>query len=52
MAKTYDDYLKSPGFKEAKLMVQEGKHGNITKAAYIALSVMNLDKDENNPDRS
>ena len=50
MAKTYDDYLKSPEFKKAKLMVQEGKHGNRTKAAYIALSVMNLDKDDNNPD--
>ena len=46
MAKTYDDYLKSPEFKKAKLMVQEGKHGNRTKAAYIALSVMNLDKHE------
>ena len=50
MVKTYDDYLESPEFKKAKLMVQEGKHGNRTKAAYIALSVMNLDKHENNPD--
>lgn len=50
MAKTYDDYLESPEFKKARLMVQEGKHGNRTKAAYIALSVMNLDKHENNPD--
>ena len=49
MAKTYDDYLESPEFKKARLMVQEGKHGNTTKAAYIALSVMNLDKHENDP---
>ena len=50
MAKTYDDYLESPEFKKARLMVQEGKHGNKTKAACIALSVMNLDKHEDNPD--
>ena len=50
MAKTYDDYLKSPEFEKARLMVQQGKHGNGAKAAYIALSVMNLDKHENNPD--
>ena len=50
MAKTYDDYLESPEFKKARLMVQEGKHGNRTKAAYIALSVMNLDKHEKNRD--
>ncbi len=50
MTKTYDDYLKSAEFEKARLMVQESKHGNRTKAAYIALSVMNLDKHENNPD--
>ena len=50
MAKTYDDYLESPEFKKARRLVQEGKHGNRIKAAYIALSVMNLDKGENNPD--
>ena len=50
MAKTYDDYLKSPEFEKARLMVQQGKQGNRAKAAYIALSVMNLDKHEDNPD--
>ena len=50
MAKTYDDYLKSPEFEKATLMVQQGKHGNGAKAAYIVLSVMNLDKHENDPD--
>ncbi|RKU21715.1 hypothetical protein C6500_06025 [Candidatus Poribacteria bacterium] len=50
MAKTYDDYLESPEFKKAKFMVQEGKRGKGGKAAYIALSMMNLDKHEKNED--
>ena len=50
MAKTYDDYLKSSEFEKARFMVQQGKHGNGAEAAYIALSVMNLDKHENDPD--
>ncbi len=49
MAKTHEDYLKSPEFQKAKLMVQQGKHGERAKAASIALSMMNLDKDEKNP---
>ena len=50
MAKTYDDYLESPEFKKARLMVQQGGHGDVAKAAYIALSVMNLDKHEKAPE--
>ena len=50
MAKTYDDYLKSPEFEKARFMVQQGKHGDGAKATYIALSVMNLGKHEKDPD--
>lgn len=27
MSKTYDDYVESPEFKKARLLVQEGEHG-------------------------